>query len=167
MQRRWKAGLEPVLVAEFGPAGLQRVQLQCSDPERSPCGMATYSFSSSCCSKICRATPHARGQNWLSAEIIATSRFVGLTSSLKRPKEPPSKSSQRFSKSSARFSKSSLRFSKSSARFSKSSLRFSKSSARFSKSSLRFSTLFSLSAGSSFHVFWYKRRPILHYLWLR
>ena len=62
--------------------------------------------------------PHARGQNWLSAEIIATSRFVGLTSSLKRPKEPPSKSSQRFSKSSQRFSKSSARFSKSSLRFS-------------------------------------------------
>ena len=45
LQKSWKAGLEPVLVAESGPAGLQRVQLQCSDPERLPCGMATYSFS--------------------------------------------------------------------------------------------------------------------------
>ena len=108
MQRSWKAGPEPVLVAESGPADLQRVQLQSSDPERSPCGMAMYSFSSRCCSKICRAAPHARGQNGLSAEIIATSRLVGLTSSLKRPL---SKSLQRFSKLLAQFSKSSLRFS--------------------------------------------------------
>ena len=53
--------------------------------------------------------PPRTWSKWLSAEIIATSIFIGLTSSLKRPKEPLSKSSQRFSKSSARFSKSSLR----------------------------------------------------------